>query len=160
MSGPNFQAIRIHGHGTGCKRVTWEYWLTPTMRPPGAKEEDYPCTCGLEAMVQAWENAPRGTGIYTVPVAQAVTIHGGVAYFNRPVFCHQHGPRGSALLDSCLVSERGLVCPMCYKPVRVATPEEVQMMRDAIDRGGTEVYRADRLTVDGRPAYSQTEQPF
>lgn len=55
MTGPDFASIRIHGHGKGCKRVTWEYWLTPALRPLGAKEEDYPCTCGLEVVLKEIE---------------------------------------------------------------------------------------------------------
>lgn len=59
MNGPNFKAMRIHGHGIGCKRVTWENWLVPSYRPDGVTEGDYPCTCGLDKLLNEWEERTK-----------------------------------------------------------------------------------------------------
>ena len=59
--------------------------------------------------------------------------HNGVIYTaGHPVVCEDHPGFGRITVGSGMVSERGLICPMCYKPARLATSEEADSYRAVV----------------------------
>jgi hypothetical protein len=69
IHGPNWSSIRREGHAFGCPAKRWAYWYAYShARPKDAQAEDYPCTCGLYALLHA-----LGVDDHYPP---AFTIHG------------------------------------------------------------------------------------
>jgi len=54
--------------------------------------------------------------------------HSGVIYAMRPIVCEQHRmPDGSirkVIVGGGMMSERGLICPICYATARYASDKE------------------------------------
>ncbi len=60
-----------------------------------------------------------------------VEVHHGIMYTTRPIVCEQHMDHLTAKPSRVTVgggmwNERGLICPICYRPARYATDEEAE----------------------------------